>query len=440
MLISIRQILTGGSERSIKAKKNIIGGLFIKGFSIIVQLLLVPLTIDYLSEELYGVWITLSSLIIWISFFDIGITLGLKNRLAEALAHKNYALGKRLVSTTYFIVILIFSFIGILGEFTIPYIDWCSILNVSHKYNKEILLSIKLIYGCICIQMILNTITAVLSAYQKVALSSIFTPIGNALTLVVIFLLKFTTHHTLINLVSAIAGIPILVLAFGSVYFYSHTLKAVCPQYAQIDLTLTKNLFNIGLGFFFLSLQYVLIFQSINFLISYYTSPIEVTKFNITYRYLSVGIMIFSIVLAPFWPAYTDAYTSKDFPWMRRIYKKLSFVYLLALIALMIMTVVSPIIYKIWIGKNINIPWTLTILVAIYVAVYSWQSFQSNLLNGMGKVRIQVITSVIGILIWIILSMNLGKLFGAYGVITSVTVVTFMYSLIYTFYIRKLLN
>lgn len=97
-----------GSERSIKAKKNVLSMLFIKGGSILVGLLLVPLTLEYVDSESYGIWLTLSSMVAWISFFDIGINNGLKNKLAESLALKNYELGQKYVSTTYAILSLIF--------------------------------------------------------------------------------------------------------------------------------------------------------------------------------------------------------------------------------------------------------------------------------------------------------------------------------------------
>ena len=57
-----------GSERSIKAKKNVLSMLFIKGGSILVGLLLVPLTLEYVDSESYGIWLTLSSMVAWISF------------------------------------------------------------------------------------------------------------------------------------------------------------------------------------------------------------------------------------------------------------------------------------------------------------------------------------------------------------------------------------
>ena len=66
--------MTSGSERSAKAKKNIIEMLFLKGGNILIGLLMVPMTINYVDSENYGIWLTLSSMVAWMSFFNIVFT------------------------------------------------------------------------------------------------------------------------------------------------------------------------------------------------------------------------------------------------------------------------------------------------------------------------------------------------------------------------------
>jgi len=62
-----------GHERSVKAKKNIIASFGIKGISIIVGFLMVRVVLDYLDQTKYGIWLTLTSLLTWFSFFEIGL-------------------------------------------------------------------------------------------------------------------------------------------------------------------------------------------------------------------------------------------------------------------------------------------------------------------------------------------------------------------------------
>ena len=83
MKSTISQLINKGDNRTAKIKKNIIGSVLIKAVSILTSLCIVPLTLGYISDELYGIWLTLSSITIWINFFDIGFTQGLKNKLMK---------------------------------------------------------------------------------------------------------------------------------------------------------------------------------------------------------------------------------------------------------------------------------------------------------------------------------------------------------------------
>ncbi len=101
-------LLFKGSERSKLAKKQILYSFFLKGISVAIGLMFVPLLLNYLDAERYGVWLTLTSIVGWFTFFDIGLGNGLRNRLTEALAEDKHQLAKEYVSTTYAIITLIF--------------------------------------------------------------------------------------------------------------------------------------------------------------------------------------------------------------------------------------------------------------------------------------------------------------------------------------------
>ena len=77
---------TKGNERSVAVKKNIAVSLVLKCISILVSLQVVPLTIGYVNPTKYGIWLTLSSIIAWLSYFDLGFAHGFRNRFAEAKA------------------------------------------------------------------------------------------------------------------------------------------------------------------------------------------------------------------------------------------------------------------------------------------------------------------------------------------------------------------
>src|SRR5690554_5404208 len=140
LLHVLKAMMNSGQERSVKAKKNIAISLIIKGTSIGISFIMVPLTIDYINPSGYGIWLTLSSIVGWFSFFDIGLTQGLRNKFAEAKAKGDDAAAQVYVSTTYAVLGIIFSLIWLAYLIFSQFLDWSSILNVSQGMNPEVTL------------------------------------------------------------------------------------------------------------------------------------------------------------------------------------------------------------------------------------------------------------------------------------------------------------
>ena len=77
------------NKRSKLIRNNIILSFFTKGWSAIILLLTVPVTLNCLGDYKNGVWLTISSLLLWIENMDIGLGNGLRNTLAIHLAHND---------------------------------------------------------------------------------------------------------------------------------------------------------------------------------------------------------------------------------------------------------------------------------------------------------------------------------------------------------------
>lgn len=429
-----------GNERSLTVKKNIIGSLFIKGCSILISLMLVPMTLGYVSSELYGMWLTLSSIMIWLNFFDVGFTLGLKNKLGEAIAKGDWQKGRAMVSTTYFMMILIFIPLCIVLEIIVPFVNWSEFLNVDTMYNNEITRTMHVLVACFCLQMIVNVLTAVIAAFQKVALSSAFPVIGNFFSLIAIFLLTKLSPPSLVSLACTISVLPIMVGVIGSIVLYSKKFKMVAPSVKAINKSYIKSLFGLGYKFFLIQIQVVVLYQSTNILISNVAGPNEVTYYNIAYKYLGVAMMLYTIIMSPLWPAFTNAYAKEDYAWMKNMYKKMSRIFGCSVIGIILMIMLSPIAYRLWIGDEITIPFVMTCLVGLYMIIHSWDALQVNMINGIGKIALQTRVVFVGLILHIPMSFYLGGYVGAVGVVLSMVIINIIYSIIFTIQIRQILD
>jgi len=436
----INKILTSNSSRTQSIKQNIVGSFLIKGTSIAISLLLVPLTLGYVSSEIYGIWLTISSILYWLTYMDVGFTLGLKNRLAEAISQKNFTKGRSLVSTTYFIMTAIFVPLTIVLLLMSSYINWCSFLNIDTTYQTEVTKTMQILFVFMALQMISNVFIAVVAAFQKVALSSLFNVIGQFFALIIIFIMTRCIPPALTNLAFAYSMMPVLVVIVASFIFFKGKFKQVSPTIKSVNLKYVKDLGGLGVKFFIIQIQMIVLYQATNILISHIDGPTAVTQYNIAYKVLNVIVMVYTIILSPLWPAFTDAYTQKDFTWMKNIYHKMTYVFYFLCIAIVCTVLISPILYKIWIGDKVDIPFVLTCSIAIYTIIHCWDSLQVMLINGVGTVKLQTYVVLIGLILHIPLSLFLGQFIGILGVIISMCIINLIYSFFFTTQIRKILS
>ena len=82
----------------------------------------------------------------------------------------------------------------------------------------------------------------------------------------------------------------------------------------------------------------------------------------------------------------------------------------------------------------------MTVTVAFYVMINSWDSLQVNMINGIGAIKLQTYVTLIGLILHIPLSLFLSQYFGAVGVVLSMVLINIIYSYVITSQINKLLN
>ena len=439
-LISYIKDIFQREDRSAVVKKNILGTLVLKGISILISFLIVPLTIGYVNAELYGVWLTVASVMTWIHFLDLGFSQGLKNRLTEALAKEDFARGKTLVSTTYFMLLCIIVPACLIMQLLIPLVNWSHLLNVNEVYSQEITNVIHIIIAIACLQIIVNVLVSVVAAFQKVALSQLFGVVGSVFSLVIIIILRATCPPSLIVLALTFALMPVLVTIIASLICFNGPFKKVAPNWKSVDFSCIKDLFGLGYKFFLINIQVIVLYWSTNVLISNVSSPLEVTKYNIAYKMLSAAMMVYTIIINPLWPAYTDAYARGDFNWMKTIRKKMHKILFLFILGCVVLVVLSQPIYHIWIGDKVEIPNLMTILVALYVIAYSWMSLNGTIISALGKLQLNLYMSIVVMIVHIPLSLFLGKYIGAYGVVLSLFLFNLMYAIIGNIQANKILN
>lgn len=402
-----------GSERTVKVKKNVALLTLYKGLSIAISLLLVPMTLNYVDSGTYGIWLTLSSIVGWISFFDIGLNHGLKNRLTEALAQDNQELGRTYVSTTYAMLTLIFVPLIFVIVLVAPYINWASLLNIDTVENSGLVAAICIIVTYFCLNFILSTINIVIFAHQSPSEASLRSLIQQVFSLVVIYVLTVTTQGSLVNLCIGLCISPLVVVALFNITLFRGKYYSIRPSIKYVDFHKLPDLLKLGVKFFVIQVAGIIQFQMVNFLIIRYYGAEDVTNYNIAFKYFNVLYMVWGILITPVWAAVTDAAARQEYTWIRNMQNKYLKTLGLMFLTGIVMLAASSFVYDIWVGDKVNITFMLSFWVLVYNLVLMYGSIYVHILNGLGELNIQTIACCISPLVflgvtWLLIESGVG--------------------------------
>ena len=398
-----------GSERSTKAKKNIALLAIYKGISIAISLIMVPLTLNYVDSGTYGIWLTLSSIVGWISFFDIGLNNGLKNRLAESIAKGDVELGRTYVSTTYAMLTLIFIPLMVILLIIAPFLNWNSLLKLDAVSNDGLVIAVSIIIVYFCINFVLSTINVVIMAHQSPAEASLRTLIQQVFSLLVILILTITTKGSLVKLCIGLCVSPLIVVYFFNLTLFRGKYRALAPSFKYIEFKKVPDLLKLGVKFFIISIAAVVQFQLINLLIIRNYGADEVTTYNIAYKYFNVLYMIWGILMTPVWVAVTDAAAKNDYSWIKNMKNKYMSVFALFMLVGIVMLVSSGFVYKVWVGDKVSVPFVLSLWIFIYNAVLMFGSLYVSILNGLGELNVQTIACCLSPFVFLFIAEMLMK-------------------------------
>jgi O-antigen/teichoic acid export membrane protein len=394
MISSFLSGFNKGHERTVKAKKNIFFLILIKLVGILVSLMLVPIAIDYVNKDQYGIWLTVSSIVVWFSFFDIGLTNGMRNKFTESLSKGDEKSAKAYVSTTYFSLMVVFLLVWLVFVSVNRYLDWCAILKISQTNASDVRMLVLIIFTYFVIGFILKIINTVLIAGQQPAKASLIDVLGQLLALFTIFILIRTTQGSLIHLGLGLTIAPLVVLLIANLFLFGGKYKKYAPAFKCFQFKYLKAIFGLSSKFFVIQIAGLIQYQTANIIIARSFSMGDVTDYNVAFKYFNVLLMGFTILLTPFWSASTDAFSKEDYAWIKNTVKRYTQIWVLFVIAGSVMLLLSSFAYDLWVGIT-SISFIMSLWCLTYVITSMYGAIYVNLLNGIGAVKIQFYSSLI---------------------------------------------
>ena len=425
---------------------NIIESFGIKGLSLILSFFTMPIYIRFFENQtVLGVWYTLLSVMNWVTFFDLGLGNGLRNKLPFLLINNDVKKTREYISSTYFSVLMISGLWAIVGNILISLLNWNSILNISSKTisDSAIILSLRIVLLGILVQFIFKLITSILYAMQKPAVTNFLTLLTTVLTLAIVSISpseNASKNLVTMSIINAIAiNVPYL---FATIVVFAKYLKGCFPNIKFFNIKCAKEVTREGLVLLWLSIVWMVISNTNELLISMLSGPADVVTFQAYNKIFSTVGSLFTLALSPMWSAVTKAYAEFKYKW---ISKTNNFLLKLSLVVFIVELAIVPFLQfaiNIWLGKDYII---VNYLIAVIFVISSTLSYVHNVNtsfgNGISYYKVQVIWMTVAAAVDIPLAYFFVNMLRSWVGVTLANIVAIIpYEIIEIWKFNKLIN
>ena len=397
--------------------KNFSYSIIYKILALFISLTLVPLLINILGVEKYGLWVTMTSLLVWISLFDFGLGYALKNTVSKSLA--NSAI-KNAQQETFQILKITFFFSFVL---LVAFLFSFSFIEI---FSNNIYLSLVLFLPFI-LTFSIKLGSPILQGARKIALESGFLFLNTLLFFISVLIINF------FDLKLEIIDLAILFVASYILSTFLVWLSAM--RIIEITWMDFKEILNtklnfariqVGMKFFGLQLSSLVLYSIGTIIVFSYLNATSAAHFDVVNKIFLAGLGIFNIGIAVFWPEISHNLEKKDFHKILKLYFIMIGLSVIFFISSIVFSFFAPQIILLWTNEKINVSQQETIWFALLVSVQAVAYCGAVVLNAFEKISYQLLISIVATIIMLPLTIYLIN--SNYG-ISSVPIAAFILTL-----------
>jgi O-antigen/teichoic acid export membrane protein len=384
------------ARRGRHIKLTVLTGLVARASSMLMTIVSVPLTLNYLGSERFGLWMTITSVVSMLTFADFGIGSGLLTVVAQASGRDDQIAIRRFVSSGFAILTLISAcmlllFFGIIY----PSIDWAHVFNVDSPTAKaDAGPAIATLIVCVAASISTLIVPRVQLALQHGFISNLFVTLGLFASLAAIWLVS-VERGSVAMLVWAMSGTPVVAAIVNGLIFFGRN-KQYRPSWSLVSTQAMKQILGTGLMFVVLQLSLALSFASDKLIIAHLLGATAVTNYSVYERVFGVGTNLMLVMLMPIWPAYAEAWARKDRGWVKRaLTRSLAISLAGSMVFAVSIIFFGSLIVSLWTRKDVPVDPIVLYCLGAWCVIQCTVNALSMLFNGLHMIRVQVMASVL---------------------------------------------
>jgi O-antigen/teichoic acid export membrane protein len=367
---------------------------------------------------------TLSSILLLVNFSDFGMGIGMQNQMSYSNALNNHEEVRTIFTTTLsFGTVICLFFLGI-SFLVLPYFQ--ASLASMFKYrdpniSREILPATQGVLLVLSIGLVAGLVQRAFDSLQQGYIVRLLVIVSRVISLALLFY-AVRTDKSLFFIIFVMNGITNVVLLAGVFLLYK---KYPYLRYSFKDISLKKfkEIFKTGIMGLGASIAIFLVSSVTPFIISASFGLDESAKYTILTRLLNFLLLFINLSLLSFWPAIADAFSKKDYTWLKTLYNKAfkSLIWI-GLLGFLGMLLTSQRLVLLWTQNETVLPsFWLTFVCVVYTTLSVWNAVTCVFLNGMSQFKGQATYGMLIAAVSLLIAYGIRHYTNTTGVVAIIT-------------------
>lgn len=384
------------AKRDRRIKLSIASAILVRPINFLIPIITIPLFLRYLGPARYGLYESVGALAMWLGMTNLGLGLGLINRLTECDVKNDRTTARRCTSTLTLTMLAMMLVSLTLLTIVVPLVPWASVLNILDPVARsEVTLAVWVAGALTLLGLVSGLAPAIYVGYQETHRNIAWDGVARVAMLAAAFGVVLSPGFGTVGVLVAAVGVPAFVRLINTVYLFAFEKPWLRPSLGTFDLQALRWMASQGILLFLMQMSVLLLFQTDKLIIAFGRGVEEVVGYAILGRVFLIGYGVYMMLLTPLWPASGDAVRRGDLAWVARSVRNSTLLGLtlmigLGLTLLLLQGPMSHVLQRLAGGEEIRVSVSLILAMTAMFATRSWVDAHSTVLNAAGVIKPQL--------------------------------------------------
>ncbi|XAM00170.1 lipopolysaccharide biosynthesis protein [Phycisphaeraceae bacterium D3-23] len=358
-----------------------------RGMNIVTGLATIPITLSYLGDDLFGIWMALTSFVVFLGFTDLGLGVGIQNALIQCHGDDDRDTPGRVVGMGLLALCTIAAILCAVALYALPNLpltDWVKFEDPGSA--RWLLPTAQVMLVCFALGLPIGIAQRLCDAYQRGYWGYGMLMVGRTLGFVGVCIAALG-QWSLPVLAGVYLAAPFAVMLLGTLFLVLPRMPWLIPRWPGLNGKLAHTLFGTGTLVLLSHIGRAVFNSAPALLIASQISAAAVAPYAVTQKLIGVATLAIAPIVLSLWSPIGEAAVRGDVPWIKRALRRtLRYITLAyAPVALVLVLLGRPII-ALWTGQSEAVPgWSLLLAVVCYASLTIYGQLTVTILGALNR-------------------------------------------------------